>query len=56
MKKVISKVTQDQLIVLENEMRNNPSFTDNIKQVIIEDELKLVKTQITNFNSFKDMA
>lgn len=56
MKKVISKVTQDQLIVLENEMRNNPTFTDNIKQVIIEDELKLVKTQITNFNSFKDMA
>ena len=56
MKKVISKVTQDQLIVLENEMRNNPTFTDNIKQVIIEDELKLVKTQITNFNSFRDMA
>lgn len=56
MKKTISKVTQDQLIVLENEMRNNPTFSDNIKQVIIENELELVKSQITNFNSFRNMA
>lgn len=56
MKKTISKVTEDQIAVLENEMKNNPTFSDNIKQVIIENELELVKSQITNFNSFRNMA